>query len=136
MAKNKQFSNVFLESIIQKIFYWFPFLKQIKIFDEKVTSSESTFDSLMFESIESYTESGTEVSIEGCNITISLKIEIYGEGATDELANDMEVEIIWVWATDKESNNWYIDCKEKDKTCPRLKPGCKVEFNVEILSPL
>lgn len=132
IPKNRQFSNNFLEILFQNFFYFFPFLEKIKILNEKVTSSELTFKTLSYKNILSYPESGTEVTIKECNITITLKIEIYGEGADEYLVEQIQSEIEHVWGTNLVGGNWYIDCKEKDKTCPRLKPGCKIIFNITV----
>jgi hypothetical protein len=75
----------------------------------------------------------TKVEIDGCNITVKLYIEIFGNGTEEQdgsvSASDIEKAIEDFWNRKNAGGNWYIKCKEKDKNCTPDEPGCKVTFD-------
>ena len=55
---------------------------------------------------------------------LTIKIQLSGEGATDDLAKEIEKEIEDVF-----NNDWKIPCKED---CERHQPGCPVTFDANV----
>jgi hypothetical protein len=133
IPKTNELEKTIIQYFLQKILYKFPLITILFDFIKNFnTNSNTLFQIIDYESNSINAGSGTSVEIDGCNITISLNIEIYGEGASDDLAEEIQGEIEYRWGTDKNGGDWYIDCKEEDEDCPIQKPGCKVVFDVNV----
>jgi hypothetical protein len=52
-------------------------------------------------------EAGTTVDEINCHIVITLNIEIYGPGASSDLAFDIAIDIESAWGSDASGNQWY-----------------------------
>ena len=71
----------------------------------------------------------TEIKLdeEKCEITITIRIKIWGEGASDTLASNMETAIEDKLNKDKDGNPWYLKCLVDP--CIETDPGCLVKFD-------
>jgi hypothetical protein len=133
IPKTNELQNTKIQYLLHKILNNLPLIKNLLNFLKNYnTNSNTIFQIIDYKRSLIYTGSGTSVEIEDCNITVRLKIEIYGEGASRLLASQIQSEIEYIWGTDVNSDDWYIDCKEEDQDCPVQKPGCKVKFNVTV----
>lgn len=77
----------------------------------------------------------TNVKIDGCNITVSIYIEIFGSGTAEQGGTvnasfvKSSIENFWNKRNQSgENQEWYIQCKEIDRECDPTEPGCKVSF--------
>ena len=77
-----------------------------------------------------FDNSGTQVTIKDCTITVTIRIQIHGPGANVTLAQQMESEIESVWSTDSAGNSWKIQCAFY---CERQQPGCSVKFDAIVV---
>jgi hypothetical protein len=153
MSKTKQKDNTFFLRILEW-FYLNGFqtgIRSLKSFISNYLIDEKTINSLyQSQSIDEQilwitnptssvatatfqNGSFTKVEIEGCNITVKIHIEIFGDGTEEQggtvSANDIETAIENFWNRKNAGGNWYIRCKEKVKTCVPEEPGCKVTFD-------
>ena len=119
LPKNKQTINLLLTPLFQKLMNRFPILKYL-FYDKYLY--ESGISQVKFSTTKA--NSGTYVTIDECDITVEIRIQISGEGATDDLATEIENEIEDVW-----NNDWKIKCKED---CERHEPGCPVTFDANV----
>ena len=154
MPKTKQKDNTFLLRILEW-FYLNDFqtsIRSLKSFISNYLLDEKTINSF-YQSIDEQTlwitnstsnvataifQAGnhTKVEIDGCNITVKLWIEIFGNGTEEQggtvSANDVKTSIEDFWNRKNGDSNWYIRCKEKDNECDPEEPGCKVTFEVTV----
>ncbi len=65
-----------------------------------------------------------------CKIKITVHIQIWGEGASDKLASDMETAIENKLNKDKNGKPWKLKCPKDE--CKKTEPGCSVEIDVDI----
>jgi hypothetical protein len=121
MPKGKSIA-IFLNDFLEKITIRFPFFRNIIHYFDEIRSEFSA-------SFNTFTQSGTTVEIDGCYITVTIHIQIWGPGASDDLANEIETDIEDVWNTDKDGNNWRVKCKED---CDPREPGCLVTFDADV----
>jgi hypothetical protein len=66
-----------------------------------------------------------KVTIEDCKITVTIRIELYGPGATADIAKKVEEDIEKYW----NKGNPHIQCVS---TCPIKEPGCTVTFDAVV----
>ena len=154
MPKTKQKDNTFLLRILEW-FYLNDFqtsIRSLKSFISNYLLDEKTINSF-YQSIDEQTlwitnptsnvataifqaGNNTKVEIDGCNITVKLWIEIFGNGTEEQggtvSANDVKTSIEDFWNRKNGDSNWYIRCKEKDNECDPEEPGCKVTFEVTV----
>lgn len=71
----------------------------------------------------------TEIKLdeEKCEITITIRIQIWGEGASSDLASSMETAIENLLNKDKNGNTWKIKCPKEE--CTKEDPGCTLKFD-------
>jgi len=67
----------------------------------------------------------TTVTIAGCKITVTIHIELYGPGATANLAQQVKQDIEAKW----NAGNPHVQCV---CTCPIKEPGCPVTFVADV----
>ncbi len=74
----------------------------------------------------------TEIKLDeaNCKITITIRVRIWGEGASDALARSMETAIENRLNKDKNGNPWKLKCPKDE--CNKVDPGCSVEFDIII----
>jgi len=127
MPKNNHNVQILLSKIFQKLTDYFPLIKNLfynKIY--QTNNGEIDFTIFNYEpyDISFDDNSGTSITISDCEITVEIRIQISGEGATDNLAGEIETDIEDVW-----NDDWKIECKED---CERKKPGCTVTFDANV----
>jgi len=74
----------------------------------------------------------TEIKLDeaNCKITITIRIQIWGEGASDALASSMKTAIENLLNKDKEGKPWKLKCPKDE--CTKEDPGCSVEIDMII----
>ncbi len=133
MPKNRLQASFLLDSFFENLMSRFYLLKHMLCdnYHNNIVS-EAVFKILNQEDVDIFFagNSGTYVTIKDCDITVEIRIQISGEGATDDLAKDIEKDIEDVW----NKGDWKIKCKED---CVPRDPGCPVKFdaNVSKLKP-
>lgn len=130
MPKTNLKSFFLIDTIIQKLLNRFPFLNFI-FFNDPCEMLQKTNNNIGFTILNQETDdisfndnSGTSVTINKCEITVEIRIQISGEGATNDLASKIETDIEDVW-----NNDWKIECKDD---CERKEPGCTVTFDANV----
>jgi len=116
-TKNIVFLNLFLYGRLINTLQFF----------KKLLSNDETDHIPLFAYFDN---SGTQVTINDCNITVTIRIQIHGPGATVALTQEMESEIESVWNTDSDGNSWKIPCASD---CERHQPGCNVKFDAAVV---
>lgn len=116
--------NSILLKLLQKIIFKFPILNFLSNF--------RTQNPPMLILKISTPPPPTEVKLdeEKCEITITIRIKIWGEGASDNLASSMETAIENLLNKDKNGDPWKLKCPKEE--CVRVDPGCAVKIDLDI----
>lgn len=117
--KNK---NILIENILKKI------SKRYSIFNIFLRFLQKNYPITKFKILQTQVPP-TEITLDevNCKITITIRIKIWGEGASDQLASNMETAIENKLNKDKDGKPWYLKCPKDE--CEETEPGCLVVFD-------
>ncbi len=118
----KRYRFPMIEYHLKKIINIFPtFNHLIGFFDQDTTNPKFQISNTQVPP--------TEITLDeqNCKITITIRIQIWGEGASSSLASSMETAVENKLNTDKNGDPWYLKCPKEE--CEEETPGCLVEFD-------
>jgi len=116
MPKSK-ISKLYIANLLKKLKQQFPMLNILNRFYQVFLP----FNTLAISTV----DGGTRVSIQDCEITVNIYIQIRGPCATVQVAKDIEKNIEDVW-----NGDWKVKCEED---CDPREPGCSVEFDAHVV---